>query len=103
MVGFVLSVVVSGGFFFFFLVHEFQTLFFFYRDGLRVWHIDTCSSFTLDFSDAVEDPEHSDFLKIRKMLIATHMQDLKEVTHDILYEQFRAQLISSMTPTSGPG
>ncbi|CAG0922074.1 unnamed protein product [Notodromas monacha] len=36
----------------------------------------------------IQDPEHSDFLKIRKMLIATHMQDLKEVTHDILYEQF---------------
>ena len=51
------------------------------------------------YNSTVEDPEHSDFLKIRKMLIATHMQDLKEVTHDILYEQFRAQLISSMTPT----
>nr|XP_039256952.1 septin-2B-like isoform X2 [Styela clava] len=38
----------------------------------------------------VENPEHCDFLKLRTMLI-THMQDLQEVTHDLHYENFRAQ------------
>ena len=30
------------------------------------------------------------------MLISTHMQDLKEVTQDVHYENFRAQCISQM-------
>ena len=30
------------------------------------------------------------------MLISTHMQDMKEVTQDIHYENFRAQCISQM-------
>lgn len=43
----------------------------------------------------VENPEHSDFAKLRNMLIRTHMQDLKEVTRDIHYENFRSQKLSS--------
>jgi len=42
----------------------------------------------------VENPEHCDFLKLRTMLI-THMQDLQEVTHDLHYENFRAQRLQS--------
>jgi len=38
----------------------------------------------------VENPDHSDFLKLRTMLV-THMQDLQEVTHDCHYELFRRQ------------
>merc|ERR1712168_1250482 len=38
----------------------------------------------------LENPEHCDFLKLRTMLI-THMQDLQEVTHDLHYENFRAE------------
>ncbi|XP_067013534.2 septin-2 isoform X2 [Anabrus simplex] len=45
----------------------------------------------------VENPEHSDFTKLRTMLISTHMQDLKDVTHDLHYENFRAQRISQIS------
>ncbi|XP_047495683.1 septin-4-like isoform X1 [Penaeus chinensis] len=44
----------------------------------------------------VENPAHCDFVKLRTMLISTHMQDMKEVTQDIHYENFRAQCISQM-------
>ncbi|XP_063692331.1 septin-2-like isoform X3 [Bolinopsis microptera] len=48
----------------------------------------------------VENPEHSDFGKLRNMLIRTHMQDLKEVTRDVHYENFRSQKLSYSTNTS---
>uniref|UniRef100_A0A8C5KXC4 Septin-7 n=1 Tax=Jaculus jaculus TaxID=51337 RepID=A0A8C5KXC4_JACJA len=38
----------------------------------------------------VENPEHSDFLKLRTMLI-THMQDLQEVTQDLHCENFHSE------------
>ncbi len=41
----------------------------------------------------VENPAHSDFGKLRQMLISTHMQDLKDVTRDIHYENYRAMYI----------
>ena len=37
----------------------------------------------------VENKRHSDFLLLRDMLIRTHMQDLKDFTQDIHYENFR--------------
>lgn len=45
----------------------------------------------------VENPKHSDFNKLRNMLITTHMQDLKDVTEDVHYENFRAQCISQLS------
>ncbi|XP_013416530.1 septin-2 isoform X4 [Lingula anatina] len=42
----------------------------------------------------VDNPKHCDFLKLRQMLISTHMQDLKDVTQDVHYENYRAQHIS---------
>ncbi|XP_051533356.1 septin 4a isoform X1 [Myxocyprinus asiaticus] len=45
----------------------------------------------------VENPEHSDFLKLRNMLVRTHMQDLKDITREIHYENYRAQCIQNMT------
>ncbi|XP_063226212.1 septin-2 isoform X2 [Bacillus rossius redtenbacheri] len=45
----------------------------------------------------VENPKHSDFIKLRTMLISTHMQDLKDVTQDVHYENFRAQCISQIS------
>ncbi|KAK3911245.1 Septin-4 [Frankliniella fusca] len=45
----------------------------------------------------VENPKHSDFNKLRNMLITTHMQDLKDVTEDVHYENFRAQCISQIS------
>ncbi|KAG8224052.1 hypothetical protein J437_LFUL001129 [Ladona fulva] len=45
----------------------------------------------------VDNPKHSDFLKLRTMLISTHMQDLKDVTQDVHYENFRTQCISQIS------
>ncbi|XP_056587456.1 septin 4a [Triplophysa dalaica] len=45
----------------------------------------------------VENPTHSDFLKLRNMLVRTHMQDLKDVTRETHYENYRAQSIQNMT------
>ncbi|KAM6986116.1 septin-5-like [Aplochiton taeniatus] len=45
----------------------------------------------------VENPAHSDFLLLRNMLVRTHMQDLKEVTRETHYENYRAQCIQNMT------
>lgn len=45
----------------------------------------------------MENPRHSDFTKLRTMLISTHMQDLKDVTQDVHYENFRAQCISQIS------
>lgn len=49
------------------------------------------------FYVTVENPKHSDFIKLRTMLISTHMQDLKDVTEDVHYENFRAQCISQIS------
>ncbi|XP_048023124.1 septin 4a isoform X3 [Megalobrama amblycephala] len=45
----------------------------------------------------VENPAHSDFLKLRNMLVRTHMQDLKDMTRETHYENYRAQCIQNMT------
>ncbi|XP_046723119.1 septin 4a isoform X3 [Silurus meridionalis] len=45
----------------------------------------------------VENPTHSDFLKLRNMLVRTHMQDLKDVTQEIHYENYRSECIRNMT------
>ncbi|ETE73710.1 Septin-4, partial [Ophiophagus hannah] len=45
----------------------------------------------------VENPMHCDFVKLRTMLVRTHMQDLKDVTRETHYENYRAQCIQSMT------
>ncbi|ELT90440.1 hypothetical protein CAPTEDRAFT_173215 [Capitella teleta] len=41
----------------------------------------------------VENPQHCDFSKLRQFLISTHMQDLKDVTRDVHYENYRARHI----------
>ncbi|KAI0212676.1 Septin-1 [Lamellibrachia satsuma] len=40
-----------------------------------------------------DNPDHCDFTKLRQMLISMHMQDLKDMTHDVHYENYRAQYI----------
>ncbi|XP_077447606.1 septin-5-like isoform X1 [Stigmatopora argus] len=45
----------------------------------------------------VESPAHSDFLLLRDMLVRTHMQDLKDVTRESHYENYRAHCIQNMT------
>lgn len=52
----------------------------------------------------IENADHCDFIKLRTMLI-THMQDLQEVTHDLHYENFRSQRLTSTSqlPNVGGG
>ena len=45
----------------------------------------------------VENSSHCDFVKLRNMLIRTHMHDLKDTTNDCHYENYRAQCIQNMT------
>ncbi|KAJ8005755.1 hypothetical protein DPEC_G00121190 [Dallia pectoralis] len=45
----------------------------------------------------VENPSHCDFVKLRNMLIRSHMHDLKDVTCDVNYENYRAHCIHEMT------
>ncbi|KAI8826476.1 Septin-domain-containing protein [Chytriomyces cf. hyalinus JEL632] len=37
----------------------------------------------------VDNEEHCDFVKLRQMLIRTHMEELKEFTNEVLYESYR--------------
>ncbi|XP_072517487.1 septin-5-like isoform X3 [Salminus brasiliensis] len=41
----------------------------------------------------VENPAHCDFVHLRNMLVRTHMQDLKDMTQDVLYENYRMQFL----------
>ena len=42
----------------------------------------------------VDNPAHCDFSSLRQVLLMTHLQDLKEITHDLLYEQYRTECLS---------
>lgn len=42
----------------------------------------------------VENPKHCDFLKLRMILLGTHMQDLIDMTRDVHYENYRAKYIT---------
>lgn len=42
----------------------------------------------------VENPRHSDFMAIRSALLHSHLADLKEITHDFLYENYRTEKLS---------
>ncbi|XP_058954733.2 septin-7 isoform X1 [Pocillopora verrucosa] len=53
----------------------------------------------------VENVDHCDFVALRNMLIRTHMQDLKDVTNDTHYENYRCEKLAAMTvgsPTNQP-
>lgn len=50
----------------------------------------------------VDNPRHSDFLALRSALLHSHLADLKEITHDFLYENYRTEKLSkSVDGTSG--
>ncbi|XP_065189333.1 septin-7-like [Sycon ciliatum] len=51
----------------------------------------------------VENLEHCDFSALRAMIIRTHMQDLKEVTHRKHYETYRYSKLASTASTSSKG
>ncbi|GAB1602173.1 septin-4-like isoform X2 [Argonauta hians] len=47
----------------------------------------------------VDNPNHCDFIRLRQMLISTHMQDLKDVTADVHYENYRAMYLADQMKT----
>lgn len=46
---------------------------------------------------AVEDPQASDFPTLRTLLLESHMEDMKETTYDVLYENYRTKCLSQDT------
>lgn len=50
----------------------------------------------------VDNEEHNDFVKLRQMLIRTHMEELKQYTADTLYENYRTAKLQSMGITQDP-
>lgn len=42
----------------------------------------------------VDNSRHCDFSKLRYMLLSSHLHELKEITHDFLYEQYRTERLS---------
>ncbi|KAK5998247.1 Cell division control protein 3 [Cladobotryum mycophilum] len=50
----------------------------------------------------VDNEEHCDFVKLRQMLIRTHMEELKENTNNILYENYRTDKLLAMGVSQDP-
>lgn len=46
-----------------------------------------------------ENAEHSDFVKLKSLLV-THMQDLREVTHEVHYENYREERLRERSSLS---
>jgi len=44
----------------------------------------------------VDNEEHCDFVKLRQMLVRTYMEELREYTNDVLYENWRTEKLISM-------
>lgn len=49
----------------------------------------------------VENMEHCDFIPLRNMLIRTHMQDLKDVTNNVHYENYRCRKLAGVGGAEG--
>lgn len=50
----------------------------------------------------IDNPKHSDFGRLRNALLNTHLTDLKEITHDYLYENYRTEKLSRAVNQGGP-
>ena len=50
----------------------------------------------------VDNEEHCDFVKLRQMLIRTHMEELKEHTNNSLYENYRSDKLAKMGVAQDP-
>lgn len=49
----------------------------------------------------VDNPKHSDFSALRSALLSSHLTDLKEITHDFLYENYRTEKLSKSGESGG--
>jgi hypothetical protein len=50
----------------------------------------------------VDNEEHCDFVKLRQMLIRTYMEELREYTNDVLYENWRTERLLSRGVVQDP-
>ena len=44
----------------------------------------------------IENMEHCDFIPLRNMLVRTHLQDLKDVTNNVHYENYRCRKLAGV-------
>jgi len=50
----------------------------------------------------VDNEDHCDFVKLRQMLIRTYMEELREYTNDVLYENWRTEKLLGMGVVQDP-
>lgn len=53
----------------------------------------------------VEDPDHSDFSVLRSVIFGSHLQELRDLTHEVIYERYRTSKLSELADEedmSGP-
>lgn len=50
----------------------------------------------------VENLHHCDFIALRNMVLRTHLQDLKEVTNNVHYENYRFRTLAGVSPDGKP-
>lgn len=43
----------------------------------------------------IEDPEISDFVALRSVLFGSHLQELCDITHEVLYEKYRTEKLQA--------
>lgn len=44
---------------------------------------------------STEDPEFSDFSYLRTVIFGSHLQELRDLTHDVIYEKYRSDKLSA--------
>ncbi|VUG17340.1 SHS1 [Brettanomyces bruxellensis] len=49
----------------------------------------------------INDPDLSDFAILRSTVLGSHLQDLKDITHDFLYENYRTERLSAVSGLKG--
>ncbi|KAG5352585.1 hypothetical protein C0989_001619 [Termitomyces sp. Mn162] len=42
----------------------------------------------------IENPDHCDFMRLRSAILGSHLNDLKSITEDVLYETYRTEKLS---------
>lgn len=47
----------------------------------------------------VDNEDHCDFVKLRQMLVRTYMEELREHTNDVLYENYRSEKLLGLGVT----
>lgn len=45
----------------------------------------------------INDPHYSDFPVLKSVILGSHLQDLKDLTHDFLYETYRTERLTKVT------